>query len=138
MEGKNKTTAGLLAIFLGAFGAHYFYLGDSEKGTTRLLLSLLLPVCGLVFAIMGIVDGIRFLTYDEEQYREYCVENLKIPSETFAEPKQGEAPKYQSSLSLSYAEKFRILRRYTELLDSEAISRSEFDCIKDQIMGVDE
>ena len=38
---KSKTTAGLLAIFLGSFGIHNFYLGDKTKGTIQLLLTLI-------------------------------------------------------------------------------------------------
>lgn len=29
---KNKTTAGLLALFLGGLGVHQFYLGNGGKG----------------------------------------------------------------------------------------------------------
>ena len=39
---KNKTTAGLLALFLGGCGAHHFYLGNNKKGLTYLLVSFLL------------------------------------------------------------------------------------------------
>lgn len=34
---KSKTTAVLLAFFLGAFGAHKFYLGKTGKGIMYLL-----------------------------------------------------------------------------------------------------
>src|SRR5690554_3028666 len=34
---KSKTTAGLLAIFLGAFGIHKFYLGRTGMGILYLL-----------------------------------------------------------------------------------------------------
>lgn len=39
---KSKTTAGLLAIFLGVFGIHNFYLGYTTKGIIQLLLTLIL------------------------------------------------------------------------------------------------
>lgn len=42
---KSRVTAGLLAVFLGAFGMHNFYLGFSKKGMAQLLLSLV--TCGL-------------------------------------------------------------------------------------------
>lgn len=35
---KSATTAGLLGIFLGAVGAHDWYLGDRKKGTTHVCL----------------------------------------------------------------------------------------------------
>ena len=34
---KRTTTEGLLAIFLGVFGAHYFYQGKIEKGIFRII-----------------------------------------------------------------------------------------------------
>lgn len=40
---KSKTTAYLWLIFLGAFGAHYFYLGKIGKGVLYLL------TCGFFF-----------------------------------------------------------------------------------------
>ncbi len=35
---KSATTAGLLGIFLGAVGAHCWYLGDKKKGTTHIII----------------------------------------------------------------------------------------------------
>ena len=37
---KSKAAAGTLAVVLGAFGAHDFYLGDSSKGWTKFILSV--------------------------------------------------------------------------------------------------
>lgn len=39
MEKKNKTTAGLLALFLGGLGVHKFYLGQTLAGVLYLLFS---------------------------------------------------------------------------------------------------
>ena len=62
-EQKSKMAAGLLGIFLGAFGVHNFYLGYTGKAVAQLLISVL--SCG-IFAvaseIWGLVDGIQFLT----------------------------------------------------------------------------
>ncbi len=35
---KSATTAGLLGIFLGAVGAHNWYLGDKKKGTQHVII----------------------------------------------------------------------------------------------------
>lgn len=62
-KGKSKIAAGLLGIFLGAFGVHNFYLGYTGKAVAQLLISLL--SCGfLAFAssIWGLVEGIMILT----------------------------------------------------------------------------
>ncbi len=62
-EQKSKMAAGLLGIFLGAFGVHNFYLGYTGKAVAQLLISVL--SCGfLSFAsgIWGLVEGIMILT----------------------------------------------------------------------------
>jgi len=62
-QAKSKMAAGLLGIFLGAFGVHNFYLGYTGKAVAQLLISLL--SCGfLAFAssIWGLIEGILILT----------------------------------------------------------------------------
>jgi len=49
---KDSTTAVLLAIFLGAFGAHKFYLGDSAIGVLYLLFCWT-----YIPGILGIIDA---------------------------------------------------------------------------------
>ena len=51
---RNKTTAGLLAIFLGGIGMHKFYLGRTSAGILRLLFSWT-----FIPALIGIFDGIH-------------------------------------------------------------------------------
>ncbi len=34
---KNKTTAAIIAFFLGGFGGQWFYLGETTKGVISLL-----------------------------------------------------------------------------------------------------
>lgn len=60
--GKSKITAGLLAIFLGAFGVHNFYLGYSGKATAQLLLTVL-SCCVLspITSLWGLIEGILIL-----------------------------------------------------------------------------
>lgn len=57
---KNKVSAGVFALFLGAFGAHKFYLGEKGKG----FLFLLFFWCG-VPSILGFIDGILLLSMDD-------------------------------------------------------------------------
>ncbi|MEZ6235283.1 MAG: GYF domain-containing protein [Phycisphaerales bacterium] len=47
--GKSRVVAGMLAIFLGHFGVHNFYLGHGAKG----LLQLLITIIG-IFSLAGI------------------------------------------------------------------------------------
>lgn len=62
-QAKSKMAAGLLGIFLGAFGVHNFYLGYTGKAVAQLLITIL--SCGfLAFAssIWGLIEGILILT----------------------------------------------------------------------------
>ena len=61
---------GVLAILLGGLGIHKFYLGYSKEGIIQLLLGLL---CG-IGGIIGLVEGIIYLTKsDEDFYQTYQV-----------------------------------------------------------------
>lgn len=77
-NGENKKIlAGILAIVLGGFGIHKFILGYTKEGIILLVVTLVLGVltCGLagwVAWIVGIVEGIIYLTKtDEEFYNTY-------------------------------------------------------------------
>ena len=65
-QGKSKIGAGLLGIFLGAFGVHNFYLGYTSKAVTQLLLTVIgwvaFGIGPLVAYIWGLVEGIQILT----------------------------------------------------------------------------
>ena len=72
---NKKLLAGLLAIFFGALGIHKFVLGYTNEGLIMLLGSLL--TCGIgavVFSVIGLIEGIIYLTKtDDEFYRMYQV-----------------------------------------------------------------
>ena len=51
---KSRLTAGLLGIFLGAFGVHRFYLGFTSIGVLQILVTI--ATCG-VGGLWGIVEG---------------------------------------------------------------------------------
>jgi TM2 domain-containing membrane protein YozV len=61
---KNKMTAALLAIFLGGWGVHKFYLGKTGKGI------LYLVFCWtLIPALIGFIEGILYLTASDEDFQ---------------------------------------------------------------------
>ncbi len=69
-EDNKKVLAGLLAILIGGLGIHKFILGYTKEGIIQILLSCL---CG-VGAIIGLIEGIIYLTKsDEEFYNTYQV-----------------------------------------------------------------
>lgn len=67
---KSRTTAALLAFFLGAFGAHEFYLGNMASAGIRLGVTLLGCVFGLgfVMGVIGIVEAIMYWSKSDEQF----------------------------------------------------------------------
>jgi TM2 domain-containing membrane protein YozV len=74
--GENKKLiAGILAIIIGAFGIHKFILGYNKEGIILLLITVL--TCGfgsMITGIIGLVEGIIYLTKsDEEFYNTYQV-----------------------------------------------------------------
>lgn len=64
MQGtKNRVTAGILAILLGDFGIHKFYLGKIGQG----ILYLIFCWTGIP-AIIGLVEGILYLLMKDEEF----------------------------------------------------------------------
>ncbi|MBI2298798.1 MAG: TM2 domain-containing protein [Armatimonadetes bacterium] len=60
---RDKTLAGLLALFFGSFGVHRFYLGETGMGCAYFLFSWT-----WVPFIAGIVEGIMLLTMDQATF----------------------------------------------------------------------
>lgn len=64
---KSKMIAGLLAILLGTFGIHKFYLGNWVLGIVYLIF-----FWTYVPAILGLIEGIRYLILSDESFaRQY-------------------------------------------------------------------
>lgn len=67
---NKKLAAGLLAIILGPLGIHKFLLGYTKEGVIWLFLSLI--TFGALTGLLGLIEGIIYLTKsDEEFYRTY-------------------------------------------------------------------
>lgn len=63
----NKLVAGLLAILLGSFGVHKFYLGQPAMGVLYLLFCWT-----FIPSLVGIIEGIMYLSMsDGEFYQKY-------------------------------------------------------------------
>ena len=68
-SGKSRGIAALLAIFLGAFGIHYFYLGKTTPGVVFLVATLI--SCFILSAVTGIValiQGILMLCVSQQDF----------------------------------------------------------------------
>ena len=73
-----KIAAGICAILLGCLGIHKFILGYTGEAITMLLITVL--TCGLggaVMGIIGLVEGIIYLTKSDQDFVQTYVVNKK-------------------------------------------------------------
>lgn len=96
---KDRLAAGLLAILLGGLGVHKFYLGYTGPGLVMLSLglvnilvntfgwavtwlllfipNLLFGLAGFVLFVIGVVEGIIYLTKTDEEFQATYVQGSK-------------------------------------------------------------
>lgn len=70
---KDHVAAALLAILLGCFGIHKFYLGYTTAGFITLGITIVggvftLGVAAAVMALVGVVEGILYLTESQSKF----------------------------------------------------------------------
>ena len=72
---SKKMAAGICGILLGGLGIHKFILGYTNEGVVMLLITLL--TCGaggVVTGVIGLAEGIIYLTKtDEDFYQTYML-----------------------------------------------------------------
>ena len=77
---NNKIAAGICGILLGGLGIHKFILGLNTAGIIMLLVTLVggfltCGISGMVMGIIGLIEGIIYLTRSDEQfYQTYVVQ----------------------------------------------------------------
>lgn len=77
-EENKRILAGVLGIFLGTFGVHKFILGYQNEGLIMLLVTVL--TCGIgggIMGLIGLVEGIVYLTKSDEEFYEMYQVNRK-------------------------------------------------------------
>ena len=66
---SKRIVCGVLGILLGALGIHKFILGYTTAGIIMLLVSLLtFGVGGTVMYIIGLIEGITYLTKTDAEF----------------------------------------------------------------------
>mgnify|MGYP003602596605 CR=1 FL=1 len=73
-KSEKKLIAGILAIVLGTFGVHKFYLGYTKEGVIQLIIGLV--TCG-AGGLIGLIEGIMYLTKSDEEFDETYVKGHK-------------------------------------------------------------
>lgn len=79
---SKKIAAGICGILLGSLGVHKFILGYTGAGVIMLLVTLLggLVTCGIssgVIAIIGLIEGIIYLTKSDSEFVQTYLEGRK-------------------------------------------------------------
>ncbi len=79
---KSHVIAGLLAIFLGTFGVHKFYLGYNQAGFVMLAVSVMgslvtFGLAVLVIQVIALVEAGIYLTKSQAAFDEVYVANSR-------------------------------------------------------------
>jgi TM2 domain-containing membrane protein YozV len=78
MGADKKIAAGICGILLGGFGVHKFILGYTTEGVIMLLVSVLsCLILYPVIHIIGIVEGIVYLTKQDEDFVRTYIQTKK-------------------------------------------------------------
>ena len=73
-----KIAAGVCGILLGALGVHKFILGYTKEGIIMLLVSVLsLGMLAWISGIIGLIEGILYLTKSDEDFSSTYVTGRK-------------------------------------------------------------
>jgi len=78
MGADKKIVAGILGIVIGGLGIHKFILGYQKEGLIMLLVSVL--SCGMlapVMHIIGIIEGVMYLTKSDEDFVRTYIQGRK-------------------------------------------------------------
>ena len=78
---SKKLTAALFAFFLGAFGAHKFYLGYKAQGLIMLLVFvfgwIILGIPSVIIGIIAFIEFILYVTKSDEEFENTYVLSKK-------------------------------------------------------------
>jgi TM2 domain-containing membrane protein YozV len=78
MGADKKIAAGICGILLGGFGVHKFILGYQTEGLIMLLITVLTcGFAGFITGVIGLVEGIIYLTKSDEDFVRTYIQNRK-------------------------------------------------------------
>lgn len=65
---SNRIVCGVCGILLGGLGVHKFILGMTSTGIIQIVITLL--TCGTIGPIIGLIEGIIYLTKTDQEFHE--------------------------------------------------------------------
>ena len=74
MGADKKIPAGICAILVGGFGVHKFIMGYTTEGIIQIVITFV--TCGMG-SIVGLVEGIIYLTKSDEEFVRTYIQNKK-------------------------------------------------------------
>ncbi|HLP75828.1 MAG TPA: TM2 domain-containing protein [Candidatus Paceibacterota bacterium] len=75
---SSKLPAGICGILLGGLGVHKFILGYTGAGIIMLLVTVLTcGIAGAITGIIGLIEGIIYLTKSDEEFVRTYVDGRK-------------------------------------------------------------
>jgi TM2 domain-containing membrane protein YozV len=74
LAGSNRVLCGVLAIFLGYLGVHYFITGKTTAGILTILLSCV--TCG-AWSVITLIQGIMMLCMSDQEFQYKYVDTQK-------------------------------------------------------------
>jgi TM2 domain-containing membrane protein YozV len=78
MGADKKIPTGIVALLLGSLGIHKFMLGYTTEGIIMLLVTVLTcGIAGVIPGIIGLVEGIVYLTKSDEEFVRTYIQNKK-------------------------------------------------------------
>jgi TM2 domain-containing membrane protein YozV len=76
--GDKKIVAGITAIVVGSLGVHKFILGYTTEGLIMLLTTVLTcGILGIAMSVVGIIEGIMYLTKSDEEFVTTYIQSKK-------------------------------------------------------------
>ncbi len=127
---KDKVTSALLAWFLGAFGAHRFYLGQNGMGIGYLLGTL--TIIGALFTTMiAFVDAIGLLVMSQDTF------DMRYNPEHYFLERGGNANanQYNHTLSEAHVNVADEIIKLDALFKSGVITFEEFERRKARLLN---
>lgn len=119
---KSKTTAAILAIFLGGIGVHRFYLNQSGLGILYLLFCwTFIPL------IVSLIDFIWLLTMDENRFNQKFNSTYHVPYPNHTNITVNNGSQNQAHSTTSTSDE---IKKLYDLKEKGIITQEEFELKK--------